>query len=107
MILSVASISLFAVPVAKAQQCCGGMGQDGAAVCPMAATNAPAKPYPLKTCLVSGDKIGEMGVPPKLVYKGQEIKFCCKDCIKDFNKDPEKYMKKLAAEEKKLAAEKK
>ncbi|HEY5043481.1 MAG TPA: YHS domain-containing protein [Verrucomicrobiae bacterium] len=77
-------------------------------------TNAPAgnadakvKPYPLKTCVVSGDKIGEMGKPVTLVYKGQEMKFCCKDCVKDFNKDPDKYIKKLAQEEAKLQKEKK
>ena len=77
-------------------------------------TNAPAgnadakvKPYLLKTCVVSGDKIGEMGKPVTLVYKGQEMKFCCKDCVKDFNKDPDKYIKKLAQEEAKLQKEKK
>jgi len=61
-------------------------------------------PYPLKTCLVSGEKVGEMGPPPVLVYKGQEIKFCCPDCVKDFKKDPDKYMKKLQDEQAKLKA---
>lgn len=70
-------------------------------------TNAKVKPYPLTTCVVSGDKIGgDMGKPVALIYKGQEMKFCCKDCVKDFKKDPEKYLKKLAQEQKK-AAEKK
>ena len=32
---------------------------------------------------------------------GQEIKFCCPDCVKDFQKDPDKFLKKLAEEEKK------
>jgi YHS domain-containing protein len=71
-------------------------------------TNAPAdsaktlvKPYPLKYCLVSGDKIGEMGKPASIIYKGQEIKFCCPGCVKDFKKDPDKFLKKLAVEEKK------
>ena len=31
-----------------------------------------------------------------LVYQGQEVKFCCKDCQKDFAKDPDKFLKKLA-----------
>ena len=61
--------------------------------------------YPLKTCVVSGDKLGEMGKPVTLVYKGQELKFCCKDCVKDFKKDPDKYIKKLAEEEAKLKKE--
>jgi YHS domain-containing protein len=65
------------------------------------------KPYPLKTCIISGDKLGEMGDPYVYEYKGREIKFCCKSCVKDFKKDPEKYLKKIdeqAAKEKKAAA---
>ncbi len=51
------------------------------------------KPYTLKTCIVSGDKLGEMGEPFVYHYKNREIKFCCKGCLKDFNKDPKKYIK--------------
>lgn len=51
------------------------------------------KPYTLKTCIVSGDKLGEMGDPFVYAYKGREIKFCCKGCLKDFNKDPARYIK--------------
>ena len=53
------------------------------------------KPYTLKTCIVSGDKLGEMGDPFVYKYKDREIKFCCKGCLKDFNKDPQKYIKKI------------
>lgn len=53
------------------------------------------KPYPLDTCLVSGEKLGEMGKPFVFVHQGQEIKLCCKSCKKDFDKDPAKYLKKL------------
>ncbi|WP_035608018.1 hypothetical protein [Haloferula sp. BvORR071] len=53
------------------------------------------KPYKPDTCIVSGDKLGEMGKPVSFEYKGQEIKLCCKDCRKDFDKDPAKYLKKL------------
>jgi YHS domain-containing protein len=56
------------------------------------------RPYPLKTCIISGDKLGEMDKPYVFVYKGQEIKLCCKNCLKDFNKDPQKYIKKIAEE---------
>lgn len=62
-----------------------------------AADKPKAKPYPLDTCLVSGEKLGEMGKAYEFDYKGQQIKLCCKDCLKDFNKDPQKYLKKLAA----------
>jgi YHS domain-containing protein len=53
------------------------------------------KPYTLKYCVVSGDKLGEMGKPFVYEYKGREIKFCCPGCLKDFKKDPAKYIKKI------------
>jgi hypothetical protein len=52
------------------------------------------KPYPLDTCIVAGDKI-DPAIPP-VVYKGQQVKFCCKGCVKKFNANPDKYMTKLA-----------
>jgi len=68
---------------------------------PMAA-NASTNAIPdlLKTCPVSGDKLGEMAPPYVFIYKGQEVKLCCKDCKKDFDKDPAKYMKKIRAADK-------
>jgi hypothetical protein len=61
------------------------------------------------TCVVSGDKIGEMGPPAHYVYKqagkpDREIEFCCKDCIADFEKDPAKYLAKLDVTTTKAAA---
>ena len=58
------------------------------------------KPYPLKKCIVSDEKLGDMGQAFTFTYKGQEIKLCCKDCQKDFKKDPAKYLKKLEAAKK-------
>jgi YHS domain-containing protein len=55
------------------------------------------KPYPLDKCIVSDEKLGEMGKPFVFTYEGQEIKLCCKSCQKDFKKDPSKYIKKLAS----------
>ena len=66
-----------------------------------------AKPYKLDKCLVSGEKLGEMGKPFVFEYKGQEIKLCCKDCKKDFDKEPAKYLKKMQEELKKADAAKK
>lgn len=60
------------------------------------------KPYPLETCLVCGMKLGEMGKPYVFVYKGQEIKICDKSEKADFDKKPDKYLKKLADAEAKL-----
>jgi len=54
------------------------------------------KPYPLKTCLVSGEKLDEMGKPYAFVYDGHEYKLCCAGCLKDYKKDPAKFEKKLA-----------
>ena len=53
------------------------------------------KPYPLDNCVVSNDKIDPQ-VPP-LVYNGQEYRFCCRGCIKKFNRDPDKYAARLLA----------
>ncbi|GAA5483167.1 YHS domain-containing protein [Haloferula sargassicola] len=60
-----------------------------------AVDTAGAKPYPLEVCLVSGEKLGEMGEPHVIVYEGQTIKFCCEHCEPKFRKDPEKYLSKL------------
>lgn len=69
------------------------------------ATQPTTKPYPLTTCVVSGDKLGgDMGPPVILKYEGREIRFCCNDCVKDFKKDPAKYLKKLDEAEAKAAA---
>jgi YHS domain-containing protein len=53
------------------------------------------RPYPLDTCVVSGEKLGEMGKPYVFTYEGREIKMCCKSCRKKFDKDPAKYVKKI------------
>jgi len=59
------------------------------------------KLYPLKTCVVSGEKLdGDMGKPHVFTYQGREIKLCCKSCLKAFNKEPAKYVKKLEEAEK-------
>jgi len=51
--------------------------------------------YPLATCVVSGEKLGEMGEAVDYVYRNRLVRFCCKDCIKEFEKDPAKYIGKL------------
>jgi len=51
------------------------------------------KSYPLKKCVVSGDPLGEHGRVVKATYEGTDVYLCCKDCMKDFKKDPAKYAK--------------
>lgn len=80
-----------AMPGCSMGGCCGGA--------PESTTVADPKATPdlLTTCPVSGEKLGEMGKPLTFVYKDQEVKLCCKGCKKDFDKDPEKYLKVIRA----------
>lgn len=51
--------------------------------------------YPLETCVVSGEKLGGMGEPVDYVYKNRLVRFCCKGCVKSFEKDPAASLAKL------------
>ena len=53
------------------------------------------QPYPLDKCVVSDEKLGDHGKPYVFTHEGQEIKMCCKSCLKDFQKEPAKYLKKI------------
>jgi hypothetical protein len=54
---------------------------------------AQLKDYPLKTCMVSKEELGgEMGEPVDNVIAGRLIRSCCKDCKKDLEKDPAKFV---------------
>lgn len=53
------------------------------------------KPYTKKICIVTDNELGSMGRVITKVYDGQEVKFCCKPCIKKFEKNPAKYLSKL------------
>src|SRR6476661_8722710 len=64
---------------------------------------AKNKPINAK-CPVQGEDIDP---DVTTTYKGKTVAFCCKDCIKEFNKDPEKYMKQIAADNKKAEDAKK
>lgn len=61
------------------------------------------KPYTLKKCVVSGEELDEKGdmKPYVFTHGDRQIKLCCESCLKDFKKDPAKYVKKIEAEEKK------
>jgi hypothetical protein len=57
--------------------------------------------YPTDVCVVSEDKLGaDMGKPQDFIYREEGkpdrlVRFCCKDCVEDFNKEPEKYLKAI------------
>lgn len=61
------------------------------------------KPYTLKKCMVSDEEIDEKGdmKPYVFTHDGRQIKLCCESCLKDFKKDPAKYIKKIEEAEKK------
>ena len=54
-----------------------------------------AKPYPLKTCLVTDNDLNSMGDEQVIVYEGRVLKFCCAPCVKKFRQNPAKYLQKL------------
>jgi Cu(I)/Ag(I) efflux system membrane fusion protein len=49
-----------------------------------------------RLCPVSGEPLGSMGMPHKLTVKGQTIFLCCKGCDSEVNKEPDKFLKKVA-----------
>lgn len=83
------------------------------------AENKPAEPanpklasYPLTICVVSGEKLGEMGAPYEYAHKEEGkpdrvVFFCCKPCTKDFQKEPAKYLAQIDAAAAAKAAAKK
>jgi YHS domain-containing protein len=54
-----------------------------------------AQAGPQTTCPVMNGKIDEKIFAD---YQGKRIYFCCAGCLNEFNKDPEKYLKKMEAE---------
>jgi hypothetical protein len=82
--------------------CCGG--------CPAKAEADPAKViakvdaemiaaqkanYPLDHCAVMADDKLEDGKSADIIYKNRLVRFCCKDCNAEFQKDPAKYLAML------------
>ncbi len=83
-------------PSSTMGSCCSSMGTTT-----IADTDTNGIPDLLKTCPVSGDKLGsDMGPPYVFVYKGQQVKLCCSGCKKDFDKNPDKYLKLIRAADK-------
>ncbi len=54
-----------------------------------------ADPKPQTVCPVRGDTIDKSVY---VDYQGKRIYFCCKGCDAEFNKNPEKYLKKMQEE---------
>ncbi|HID78710.1 MAG TPA: YHS domain-containing protein [Planctomycetaceae bacterium] len=48
-----------------------------------------------KICPVSGEALGSMGTPFKIVHEGKTVFLCCEGCKDKFLQDPESYLAKL------------
>lgn len=53
------------------------------------------KPYPLGTCVISGEDLGSMGAPFVFTEGNQEVQLCCKPCQKDFLSDKAANLQKI------------
>ena len=100
LLLSALLLSAGAMPVIASDH--AAPDKSAAPTAPDAAWLAKAKAeYPLKTCVVSDEKIGgSMGDGIDYVYQqagkpDRLVRFCCKDCRKDFDKDPAQYLQKI------------
>jgi hypothetical protein len=51
--------------------------------------------YPLKTCPVTGAKLGDMGAAVDYIYKDRLVKFCWKGCITKFEAKADEYLAQL------------
>jgi hypothetical protein len=72
----------------------------GAGLVSAADTGVPAT-YPLKKCPVSNEELGGMGKPVKVTFEGTDVYLCCKNCVRDFNKEPAKFVAEVKAAQKK------
>lgn len=48
-----------------------------------------------KICPVTGQPLGSMGTPPRVVVGGQTVFLCCAGCEPELRKNPEKHLAKL------------
>ncbi len=49
-------------------------------------------PWPLDTCIVTGEMLGGMGDPVVRLHEGREVRFCCAGCVGKFESDPATYL---------------
>ena len=85
-------LATWSVALVSGCACCGGKCDSKSG----STTSMQTKPYPLDTCLVCDMKFGTEKALA-FNYQGQEIKVCDAGEKSEFDKNPEKYMKKLAA----------
>lgn len=60
-----------------------------------APASVKSQPYPLDTCIVSGEKFSADDKPVVKQFDGREVRFCCARCAAKFETDKATYFKKL------------
>ena len=70
-------------------------GGDAATESPGLTKIEPSADYPLTTCVVSDEPLDAMGGPIAFTYEGEEVQFCCKGCVDEFEDSPETYLAKV------------
>ena len=60
-----------------------------------AAATTQREHYRLDKCPVSGESLESMGKPFDRVFGNRLVRFCCKGCVKEFKKNPLKYLTQL------------
>ena len=59
--------------------------------------------YPMRTCVVSGEGLGgKMGGPVDFIYTQEGkpdrlVRLCCRSCVRDFKRSPQRFLAKLDA----------
>ena len=54
-----------------------------------------SKGYPLKVCVVSGQKLGKKEKSYQFAYEGQAVRLCCQMCLPEFQRQPSEYLAKV------------
>jgi len=57
--------------------------------------HVPAGGYPLDTCVVCPNRLGENGNPCIFLHEGVEVRLCSESCKAGFLEDPEKCLAKI------------
>jgi hypothetical protein len=58
-----------------------------------------------KLCPDTGEPLGSMGVPVKIMVKGEPVFICCKGCAEDVRNNPDKTLEKVKELKEKAAKE--
>jgi YHS domain-containing protein len=85
MLAIVAVLALSGIAYAGCGGCCGGSARGG--------TTHEAGLIN-DTCPVMGGPV-DKNTPYQTSYRGKKVGFCCAQCVSEFRKDPERYLKKL------------